>query len=199
MARASSAPPRRSVPLAMVLAVAFLVVSIGPLAKLASAATLQCGNAGGAYVFVRPGGANGLGHVGWGYRVACSGGYTFGSVENPTGKAHIDRGADNGFWRQNGNESQMLSAMRGRGYQSYKTIAGAQAGFDPSPADTVAAASAGRGYDVIGNNCADTVWDVLHAYGVPDLPYLQLHPAPNNWYASLGHTSKVDWSASRAL
>jgi hypothetical protein len=89
--------------------------------------------------------------------------------------------------------------MRSRGYQSYKMITWSNRGFDPDTANTVASASAGRGYDVIGNNCADNVWDVLHAYGVPDLPYLQLHPAPNNWYGSLGNTSNVTWSGSTAL
>ncbi|MBB2946517.1 hypothetical protein FB565_006285 [Actinoplanes lutulentus] len=52
---------------------------------------------------------------------------------------------------------------------------------------------------VIGNNCADNVWDVLHAYGVPDLPYLQLLPAPNHWYGALGHTANVDWARSTTL
>ncbi|GGN92533.1 hypothetical protein GCM10010112_79820 [Actinoplanes lobatus] len=181
------------------LTVALLAASIGPLTAFASAATLQCGPAKGAYVFVRTAGANGLGHVGWGYRLTCDGGYAFGSVENPTGKAHIDKGVDNGFWRGSGTESEMLAAMRSRGYNAYKAITGSRATFDTGPADVIAAASAGRGYDVIGNNCADTVWDVLHAYGVPDLPYLQLHPAPNNWYATLGHTSNVDWAASISL
>ncbi len=189
---------RRSLPL-VILAVAFIVASIGPFAKFAQAAVPDCGAANGAYVFVRPGGANGLGHVGWGYRTACAGSYSFGSVENPNGKAHIDRGADNGFWRQDGTLSQMLSAMKSRGYQAYKTVATSRASFDPAPANNVAAASAGRGYDVIGNNCADTVWDVLHAYGVLDLPYLQLHPAPNNWYASLGSTANITWSGSTGL
>ncbi|MET8151700.1 hypothetical protein ACIBSW_29660 [Actinoplanes sp. NPDC049668] len=181
------------------LSVAFLAASLGPLAREAQAAPLDCGAAKGAYVFVRPGGANGLGHIGWGYRTTCTGSYSYGSVENPTGKPHIDRGADNGFWRQGGTESQMLSAMRGRGYQAYKQTVSSRARFDPSPANGVAAAAAGRGYDVIGNNCADAVWDVLHAYGVPDLPYLQLHPAPNNWYGSLGTTANVSWSASTSL
>ncbi|GIE86056.1 hypothetical protein [Actinoplanes regularis] len=194
----TTARRRRFLPWA-ILSVAFVVASIGPFAKFAQAAALECGAAKGAYVFVRPGGANGLGHVGWGYRTACSGSYSFGSVENPRGQAHIDRGADNGFWRQSGTESQMLSAMKSRGYQSYKTVTTSRASFDPGPANTVAGASAGRGYDVIGNNCADNVWDVLHAYGVPDLPYLQVHPAPNNWYASLGSTSNVTWSGSTGL
>jgi hypothetical protein len=182
----------------VLLSVAFLVASL-TFAQFAQAAVLDCGTAKGAYVFVRPGGANGLGHVGWGYRATCAGTYSFGSVENPRGQAHIDRGADNGFWRQGGTESQMLAAMRSHGYQSYKAVTWSNNRFDPDAANSVASASAGRGYDVIGNNCADNVWDVLHAYGVPDLPYLQFHPAPNNWYGSLGNTSHVAWSASTAL
>ncbi|RZU53566.1 hypothetical protein EV385_5495 [Krasilnikovia cinnamomea] len=190
---------RRRLVLLVALSVVFLAASIGPLTKLANASALGCGAAKGAYVFVRPSGANGLGHVGWGYRTTCGDSYSFGSVENPHGKPHIKAGADNGSWRQNGTESQMLSAMRSRGYLSYKSTTASSSRFDPGPANSAAAAAAGRGYAVIGNNCADAVWDVLHAYGVPDLPYLQLHPAPNNWYGNLGHTTHVDWSASTGL
>ncbi|MFC4068940.1 hypothetical protein [Actinoplanes subglobosus] len=177
---------------------AFLAASIG-LAKFASAAVLDCGAADSAYVFVRPGGANGLGHVGWGYRTSCDGGYSFGSVENPNGSPILSAGSDNGFWRQDGGEADMLTAMKARGYLSYKAITVSTASFDASPANTVAAAAAGRGYAVLGNNCADVVWDVLKAYGVPDLPYLQVHPIPNDWYGNLRQTRKVTWSASTSL
>ncbi|MEU4155204.1 hypothetical protein [Actinoplanes sp. NPDC026670] len=183
----------------LAVTVALLAASIGPLTQFANAATLDCGPAKGAFVFVRNAGANGLGHVGWGYRLTCEGAYAYGSVENPTGKAHIDKGFDNGFWTGTGTETQMLADMRTHGYNSYKSITTAKATFDTDPADVAAAASGGRGYDVIGNNCADNVWDVLHAYGVPDLPYLQLLPAPNMWYAALGRTSNVEWAKSATL
>ncbi len=172
---------------------------VGVTARPASAAPLACSTYRGAFVFVRPGGANGLGHVGWGYRVTCTGTFYFGSVENPSGRPHVAPGGDNGFWWQSGTESQMLSTMRSRGYNAYKTILTAYAQFDPTPATNVAAGSAGRGYDVIGNNCADNTWDVLQAYGVPNLPYLQLYPAPNDWYAQLTDTVNVDWTVSQAL
>jgi hypothetical protein len=168
-------------------------------ATAAKADPLSCGAFRSAFVFNRPNSAFQQGHVGWGYRVTCTGTFYFGAIEGNNNQPIIPAGQNNGFWWQSGTESQMMNAMRERSYTAYKTLNSAGNLFDPDPATQFASGSAARGYNVVGNNCADNTWDVLNAYGVPDLPLLQIHAAPNEWYDFLRDTSNVNWTNSTAL
>jgi hypothetical protein len=153
-----------------------------------------------AYVFQRPGGANGLGHIGFGYAFRCAPGtatsYYYGSVENPAGRPTIPAGEDNGFWQAAGTSTDMFTAMRARGYTNYRVtnLNGTQLNGDAAAVE--AESYRGAGYAVLGNNCANAVWDTLNAYGVPSLPLLQIYPAPNAWYGALPGTI---WTASTPL
>ncbi len=55
---------------------------------------------------------------------------------------------------------------------------------DVAAARKVARWSPNIGYALIGNNCANTTWDVVRAYGVPAdrLALLQIDPQPTIWF-----------------
>ncbi|MFF5172380.1 hypothetical protein ACFY3U_07080 [Micromonospora sp. NPDC000089] len=185
-----------------ILLVALAALGAVFVPQAAQAAPLTgCSTTDSAYVFVRPNGANGLGHVGWGYRVTCTGTFYFGSVENPSGSAVVLPGGDNGFWWAQGRQSQMLAEMRSRGYTNYRFARLYGPIPDPDSATQFAAGSAGRGYQVIGNNCADNAYGVLSRLGVRDLPSLFDYPQPNNWYRMLefSPSDTTDWSLSWSL
>jgi hypothetical protein len=140
---------------------------------------------GYAYVFLRRDGAplppGCAGHTGWGFLLREDGTCRFGATENPSGKPFISPGGDNGGWEGEGDQAAMLAAMRARNYDAYK-VAGIR-NFNPSAAEAAAKAVKSAGYRAVGSNCLDHTYQVLRAYGVEDLPWLQTHPSPNDWFA----------------
>jgi hypothetical protein len=120
-----------------------------------------------AYVFVRRFGAHGFGHVAFGFKVA-SNLFVYGSLEDPNGTHQIDSGEDNGFWLRDGTFNDMLCAMKSppiMGAESYDPYYKKYSVPDaPNVCSAVAKAESiyGVGYDVIGDNCLDAVYDILN-------------------------------------
>jgi hypothetical protein len=93
---------------------------------------------------------------------------------------------DNGFWAMRGDFNTMLQEVgsnhKHMPYDDYKAFRIRFSNTDKAMA-TVQATKIG-GYGLVGNNCADHVWRVFAALG-GELPWLQTHPAPNDWFMSL--------------
>ena len=164
------------------------------------------------YVFVRPKGAAGNGHVGVGFelRARISGRtyltYYCGAVEGTNGwfgipNAYIAPGTVNGGWNtSNSTQQLMFSEFRGqRNYTFYKSTQYA--------VTTLAASNLAknflinfqyRGYAVASNNCMNACFDVLNALGGSNAnPSVPTQYRPNDWYNSL--TASRGWSATSSL
>ncbi|HTV93046.1 MAG TPA: hypothetical protein VMG98_10040, partial [Verrucomicrobiae bacterium] len=111
--------------------------------------------------FVRYSGANGLGHVGWGfdYNDAV---VNAGSVENPKGTPTCPV-ATMGYWSEF--LANPIPTVTKNGYDSLKYLNLEQA--NPVRAYRVAKWVATQPYDVVGRNCLDDTYDVVRAYGFP--------------------------------
>ncbi len=129
-----------------------------------------------AAVFVRYEGADGLGHVGWGFDIDGASAHC-GSVENPLGIPYCPVGSM-GFWDAQSNDP--VAPMMLRKYDDAKVIDLGQA--DPSSAYCRVLWVAQQPYLVCGRNCLDDVYDVLRSYGVPDLPPPSTDWNPNEWF-----------------
>jgi hypothetical protein len=139
-----------------------------------------------AYVFLRKDGAplppGCAGHVAWGLLLEDGSSCYGGSTENYAGSPLVLPGRDNGWWGERfADEAALVAAMRSRSYDGYKVATLRE--WHPAEATAAALVSRGRGYTALGNNCLDHVWGVLSAYGVKDLPWLQSHPSPSDWFA----------------
>jgi hypothetical protein len=134
-----------------------------------------------AAAFVRQSGAFGLGHVGWAFAVNAS---TFddGSVENPAGTPYTPPSQD-GFWECEVSAVAFVGPFVLRGYDHYKTLTAPKP--DPACALQVVNWISTQPYVVIGQNCMDDVYDVLRAFGVPDLPVPAFEVIPNWWFDAL--------------
>lgn len=135
-----------------------------------------------AAAFVRYDGASGAGHVGWAFDGRAIG-VNAGSVENPLGTPTCDP-AKMGYWDIF--VEGPMPAMIQRGYDALKHT-GLPFG-DPFKAHAVAKWIATQPYAVIGRNCLDDAYDVLRAYGVPNLPPPSHDWLPNEWFAILDCT-----------
>lgn len=129
-----------------------------------------------AAAVVRYEGANGAGHVGWGFdsdlgQVNC------GSVENPSGKpsCSVDR---MGYW--DAVVANPIPEFTQRNYVDIKFVD--LSTVDVNRAIETAKWVAEQPYSVIGRNCLDDVYDVLRAYGVLDLPPPSHDWLPNEWF-----------------
>lgn len=142
------------------------------------------------YVFLKKDGAplpfGYMGHVGWGFAVQNSPkdiDAIAGSTENYKGEGHVDKGGDIGFWwTRFRTDKEMFAEMARRNYDGYKVATVRDC--NPDAAISIARDTSQRGYDLIGNNCLNHVWDILKAYGVDDLPLAQFHPSPNDWFSN---------------
>ena len=139
--------------------------------------------------------------VGW--AVAEDRGLLMELARYPGRLACLDAPGFNGAWNATGDYSQMRYAFSAQPnfpatskqpvpahpYSQYKcrTTPGSSVGA----ANRAAADNRSAGYTGIGNNCLDATYRVLAAYGVPDLPWTQTNPYPNNWFNALGG----DWQA----
>ncbi|WP_155128674.1 hypothetical protein [[Actinomadura] parvosata] len=165
---------------------------------------------GQACVFLEPEGApvpvlGNVGHIGWGFLVAGSDQWIYGSTENPNGDYQIYAPGFNGAWSAQGNYASMLNDFvtqrhfpatakqpgPAHPYTSYKCVK--TDGSSVGAAKTAASGNLTAGYTGIGNNCLDATIRVLNAYGVPGLPSASFYPYPNNWFNALG----TGWTAGR--
>lgn len=140
-----------------------------------------------AWVAVRYSGAGGLGHVGWAFqwdagRVIC------GGTENPPGTPHASV-KDKGAWHTCIPVQDVLREFT-------RTHVGCP-GYDAVKVITLPNANPGNAWNVMswceqqdywvtgiprGRNCMDDSFDVLTAFGLPNLPWPTTNPAPGGWF-----------------
>jgi hypothetical protein len=149
-----------------------------------------------AAVFVRIGGAEGAGHLGWAFDVNDS--LTdAGAVENPGG-CPVALPGETGFWTSE--TADPIAAMQDpqHAYDMLKYV-------DVAAPDLTTTFKTllwikQQPYCVFGRNCMDDVYDVLRAYGVPNLPPPVDHWAPNAWFAAFrapeNAVAGFTWSSS---
>lgn len=129
-----------------------------------------------AAVFVRYEGAQGAGHIGWGFdysvaEVDC------GAVENPSGKFSCNP-ADMGYWNKiSGNPIPFMVTLSYDDLKYIELISG-----DVAKAYATVKWIATQPYALFGRNCMDDVYDVLRSYGVPNLPAPSQNWLPNEWF-----------------
>jgi hypothetical protein len=133
-----------------------------------------------AAAFVRYNGADGMGHVGWAFDMdaAVAG---CGGVEDPKGLPSADP-LEMGFWVQSAPDPVAVMGSHPPPYDALKVVDIA-AGDAQAAHDTVLWVSK-QPYALFGRNCMDDVYDVLRAFGVPNLPPPAWHWTPNNWFAT---------------
>jgi hypothetical protein len=141
---------------------------------------------GTAYVFLRKDGAplptGPAGHVGWGFSLDDQGHCFCGSTENTTGLPYVAPAGDNAAWFSAADSPEaMIALFRERGYDCYKVSTVRDS--HPNEARAVGEMSPNWGYAGLFNNCLDHVHKVLAVYGDLGMPWMQSHPAPNDWFA----------------
>jgi hypothetical protein len=165
---------------------------------------------GQACVFLEPDGApvpvlGNVGHIGWGFLVAGSDQWIYGSTENPNGDYQIYAPAFNGAWSAQGDRARMIddfvtqrhfpattrTPRPQHPYTTYKCVKTNTSSV--GAAKTAASGNVTAGYTGVGNNCLDATIRVLNAYGVPGLPSATFYPYPNNWFNTLG----TGWATGR--
>ncbi len=132
-----------------------------------------------AIVFVRRKAAYGIGHVGWAFSVEKKL-FNAGAVENHGGTLHT-LASRMGFWMRRTHDP--IKLMRKRHYNEFKVIEVEHA--QPALAKGVAQWVSRHAYEAIGRNCMDDVYDILRAFGVPDLPPPATHWEPNYWFDAI--------------
>ncbi|MES5824996.1 hypothetical protein [Streptomyces sp. RG80] len=155
------------------------------------------GALGGACVFVKPDGAQKFGHVGWGFRVAGTGRWVYGAVENPTGALYTAPGGDIGAWHAEGSYRRMLSDMSrdayypgasDHPYSRYRCTNSST--YDVNAARTMIREVEARGFlvgidprtgDLTSRDCLDATYDVLKAYRTKGLTRADKLSVPNVW------------------
>jgi uncharacterized membrane protein HdeD (DUF308 family) len=131
-----------------------------------------------AIVFVRHPGANGLGHIGWGFEWN-NGWFNAGSVENQAGKPFV-KAQDMGFWTVH--TLDPIGAMQKQAitYDEYKVYYVTE----PRPKDAwkIVIWESRQPYSVLRHNCNDVAYDILRAYGATELLDPVEGLVPNDWY-----------------
>jgi hypothetical protein len=189
--------------------VAVLLAAFGLLTLTAPEA--QALGTGSACVFIQPQGAKwavagpvsgNFGHIAWGYQVAGSATWVFGSTENPNGTRQIDAPGFNGAWKASGTRNDMLNAFNLQSHYPSSSVNPASLSGHPSApytrykcatvantnvtnANTAAAGNLGAGYTLGTNDCLSAVIRVLQGYNVPPLPPRVGYPTPNTWFDAL--------------
>ncbi|MDN3020742.1 hypothetical protein [Streptomyces sp. S.PB5] len=155
------------------------------------------GRTGGACVFVKPDGAQKFGHVGWGFRIAGTGQWVYGAVENPTNKLYTPPGGDIGAWHAQGTYDRMLSEMSrdahypGKSKQPYSRYRCTDsATYDVAAARAMIRKVEARGFlvgvdprtgQLTSRDCLDATYDVLKAYRTKGLTKADKLSVPNVW------------------
>lgn len=137
-----------------------------------------------AFAILRPEGAMGFGHVGFGFETAPnSNRFVFGSTEGHNNEFNIPAGQFNGFWASDEfNVSNYLSLLSARNYHYLKVTTITNP--NPQAAISIFKNLETRGYNAINNNCLHSTNWVLQYFGVTHLPTpysLETMP-PTNWY-----------------
>lgn len=145
---------------------------------------------GKAYVFCRPSGANGFGHVGGAFQVENGEFICFGT-ENPLGEPYV-LPARKGFWSERHpehgvvgafNHSRVLEGITCAAYDFYKVLV--QPDPDYRKALETLSWCAQQPYVVWAGpkarTCEDDVCDTLSAYRLW-MPWTATYPAPNAWF-----------------
>ncbi|MXM62884.1 hypothetical protein GR925_05350 [Streptomyces sp. HUCO-GS316] len=159
------------------------------------------GGTGAACVFVKPDGAQKLGHVGWGFKITGTGRWVYGAVENPSGRLYTPPGGDIGAWHAEGSYDRMLSEMStdahhpgksGHPYSRYRCTKSST--YDVTAARSMIRAVEARGFLVgvdprtgrlTSRDCLDATYDVLKAYRTQRLTPAAELSVPNVWVESL--------------
>jgi hypothetical protein len=175
--------------------------SNGAEAVTGMAAPARGSGSGGACVFVKPDGAQKFGHVGWGFKVAGTGRWVYGAVENPSGKLYTPPGGDIGAWHAEGSYDRMLSEMSTDAnypgnseypYSRYRCTASST--HDVNAARSMIRTVEARGFLVgvdprtgrlTSRNCLDATYDVLKAYRTKRLTPAPRLSVPNVWVEEL--------------
>lgn len=131
--------------------------------------------------FVRYGGANGMGHVGWAFDLSQSE-VNAGAVENPLGTPTCDP-ATMGYWDDS--SSTPMASMQQRAYNDLKFIALPKGEAEVEAAYRTAKWVGLQPYCAFGRNCLDDTYDVLRSYGVPNLPLPSRDLLPDKWFIDL--------------
>jgi hypothetical protein len=161
------------------------------------------------YIFQRPNGANGLGHVGVGFEVRrFSNGalsnvtYYYGGVENSSASLRVPRNGNNGgWWRTTTSGATMLNTMKNAPYNyvNYKFTANFASATSTNVVNGTnkIADFPFRGYFLAGNNCMNATYDVLTSMGLTgaSVAWPSTNYFPNGWY----NATTNGWSTSRAL
>lgn len=153
------------------------------------------------YIFLRPNGAYGAGHVGVGFHITVSQGhliiqniYFVGAVENGDGTGFVWPGQNNGGWvgsteyRQN-----MLGHMVNLGYTEYKVRnISREVSYDRCNNAVVKMMQfASRGYSVATNNCMNACWDTLWELRTPNVAWITpgnfWNFPPRTWFFQTRH------------
>jgi len=147
-----------------------------------------------AAAFVRYTGASGLGHVGWCFDFSDAA-VNAGSVENPAGTPTAPA-TSMGYWDDF--VANPIPTMAAKGYVSLKYINLKRA--NPVGAYRVAKWIGTQPYALIGRNCLDDAYDVLRAYGIPELAPPSDDLLPNAWFdllaAALEAVQGFSWTRS---
>jgi hypothetical protein len=136
-----------------------------------------------ALVFLRTTGAQMLGHVGWGFHRG-DGIYNVGAIENLSGMP-IALPGHTGFWTDWVTDpvKAFRDATPATPYALYKSLM-IETGDPQSAWETVLHLKE-QPYVAYKQNCLDAVYDVLRAYGVPDLIAPEKAWNPNAWFLQL--------------
>ncbi|MBA3824144.1 MAG: hypothetical protein H0X24_09650 [Ktedonobacterales bacterium] len=132
-----------------------------------------------AISFVRRAGAYGAGHVGWAFEYR-NGKFNCGSVENDLGMP-VAAVVTMDFWTCN--TFNLAAHMRERHYDAYQIVEIATP--HPQAAWEAVVWISRQPYLVLGRNCLDDVYDVMRAYGVPNLPVPEHEILPARWFELL--------------
>ena len=161
------------------------------------------------YIFQRPNGANGLGHVGVGFEVRAFFGvtllnttYYYGGVENSSASLIVPRnGKNDGWYREATSGAAMLNTMKNAPYYyvNYKFTANFESASSTSINNGIAKIKdfPARGYFLAGNNCMNATYDVLTSMNLSgaSVAWPSTNYFPNGWY----NATTTGWSTSRAL
>lgn len=147
-----------------------------------------------AAAFVRFPAADGLGHLGWAFDYSDARANA-GAVEDPQGAMTVGPTAM-GYWDEF--LTNPVSAMTAMGYSALKYVDLQKA--NPVAAYRVAKWIGTQPYNLIGRNCLDDTYDVLRAYGVPELPLPSHELSPDLWFthfsAAYAEVQGYEWTRS---
>ncbi len=140
-----------------------------------------------AAVFVRYRSGDGAGHVGWAFDYDPPGRVDAGSVENHGGGIHADA-SHMDFWNEISDDP--VACMRKNEYDDVKFVDVDVDDADPVDAYQTVLWIEQHAYSAILRNCLDDAYDVLRAFGVPDLEPPSHDWFPKNWFAHFRGTQR---------